>query len=632
MQALKTSSRLVAPARRAVAVRCFVDSKDPASKDMSKKNWAGEKINSGSSDKDAKNPFEREEDLHAVGLDEQARAAIKASLFPKDESKNTGRPVDWSKDEQKMYQHPVRSGIDKLAEGVESRGAKASENFSAPKGVADTAANFAKGADKYAHAGDKVIENATNVKSNLSSVGQRIADMSHAPSIGNDPSSEIKTTTASMGMGSGETREKTGSASSGVADSLMGGMGKLTEKMSNMGGSIAEKMKPLEGLADKMPTGSPHMPKAVENIKESVMKSAESIKESLPKSINEAKETLSKSMPSMDSIKDMANSAKDSVKSMADSAKDAMPNLSKSASEAKDSVKGAAYSAKGAVENAMPSKDSAKGAAYSAKGAVENAMPSMDSVKGAAYSAKGAVENAMPSMDSVKGAAYSAKGAVESSLPSMDSVKGAAYSAKGAVENAMPSMDSVKGAAYSATGAVKNAMPSMDSVKGAAYSATSAVKDAMPSMDSVKSAAYNSKDTLNATVEKATQSNVIDQFKQGMASVKEAMKPIVDYSSEKIREGAAVAAEKIPPLASSIKENIVAGATTVMNSKTVESLKDSVTSSAKGAYEKAKDSASSVITGKSDAAKMDIKEQTVTKSTKTAAKDQEMSSSDIYKP
>jgi len=422
----------------------------------------------------------------------------------------------------------------------ESRGAEASQNFTASRSTTNAAANFANGADNAARSGDKIRQNVQGAHDKLSDVGKRIAEMSHAPSIGNDPSSGVKTTTATMGEGEDETRTKDGAMSSGVTGAMASGMEKLTDKMSNMGSSIAEKMKPLEGLADSMAT--PHMPKVVENLKETVTSTVssatEKVKQAMPHSIDEAKDAIAKKMPSMDSVKSAVNSVKDS-----------MPSMPKSVNDAKE--------------------------------AVSKSMPSMNDAKNAAAGA------AKTATDTAKSAAST-------------------------VSHSMPSMETAKNVASHKMEEGKETLKrSADYVKDKASEATHMAKDAATG---------------------PTAASVIDQFKQGVQTMKEAMKPIVNTATEKIKEGAHIAAEKIPPMASSIKDNVKTGAAAVMNSSTVESIKDTVTSAAKGTYEKAKDAASSAVTGKSDAAKMNIKEDTtkVSKS-KLEAKDQEMSSSDIYK-
>lgn len=525
MQAFTSATKLIVPARQAMKYRSFADSTNPASKDMSKQHFAGERVTSGSSSNKSENPFSIKEDLHAKGLDQQSKEAMMNSVFPKSTSTSSTDGLQFTNKEKKMYEHPVQSGIDKLAEGVESRGAQASENYTASKKATNTAANFANGADNVARTGDKVRQSVQGAHDKMSEVGKKIGDMSHAPSIGNDPSSDVKTTTANMGMGENETRDKSSTSSSNtskIQSAMSSGMEKMTEKMSGFGATIADKMKPLEGLADSMST--PHMPKSVENLKDTIKSATESVKQAMPHSIDEAKDVIAKKMPSMDSIKSTVNSVKDS-----------MPSMPKAVTDAKESV-----------------------------------------------------------------------------------------------SKSMPSMNDAKDAAKSAASTAANSMPSMNNAKNTAAHTMEEGKDTLKrSADYVKDKAVDAKDAAVGAMSGVTAAGVVDQFKQGMQTMKEAMKPIVDYSTDKIKTGASMAAEKIPPMAESLKEK----ASNVMHSQTVESIKETVTHAAKGTYEKAKDVASSVTTGKSEAQKMNIVEDTLkVNKSKLQAKDQEMSSSDIYKP
>jgi len=546
MLAIKSTPNVIVPLRQVTNSRRLIsgDSRNGGKVGSTSKvaDKSPHQDSSSSSDK----PFSSKEDLHGYGLDAQTVSNIKASLFPKEEAQPQ-KPLDWAKDEQKQFNHPIRSGIDKFADRVEhGRTAQSSENFTASKGTTDAAAHFAS-SDRAAHAADGVRKGVEGAASTMSDVGKRIAKVTGtAKMTGESIASSVQDVDGYKQDSSSSPKDQefynTSSSSSssssmvdGAKEKAKEGMEKFSEKMSDMGQSLAGSMKGVEGMADSLSHMS--MPKSISDAKDTIVHATESIKEAMPKSMDDLKH----------SVENLTHS------------------IPKSAASATDSIKGA--------------------------------MPSMP--------------KSMPK--------------------SMDDLK-----------QAMPD--------------VKQAMPK------SVLNATESIKDAMPkSMEDLKSTVSdkvsNAKDTVNAAAEQSA--GVFDSFRQGMSTMKEAMKPIVDFSSEKLREGAHLAAEKIPPMASSLKDNLKAGvsmaaekippiannlkdkANNMMHSQTAESIKDSLPSMG-DLKEKAKDTLSSVIPGlKSEADKMNIKQETVNVSgskfgssaskDQVQPKDQAMGSSDISK-
>jgi len=319
---------------------------------------------------------------------------------------------------------------------------------------------------------------------------------------------------------------------------------------------------------------------------------------------------------SLDNAKDMANNAVERVEEAAPSiAGNVKETIQEGVDQFSKKMSGMAES----ITNAMP-MDSISNMSEK----IAQKIPTMETVT----HAKDAIKEKIPSMDDVKGMAAS----IKDHLPSMP--KSVSETSE-TVRESMPSMGSVASAANS----VKDSMPSMpksvEGLKDSVADASSSLKDSLPNITgNIADKVSTAKQTVNATVENVASSGVFESFRQGMATMKEAMMPIIETASEKLKEGAQVAAEKIPPLASSLKENLKSTSSFVaekadqaMHSQAAESIKESVTGSAKGAFESLKEKASTILTGQ----KLDIQENTVTKPSgqKAEIKDQEMASSDV---
>jgi len=546
------------------------------------------------------------------------------SRMPKDGAKSG----NFTKEETEVFQHPVRSAIDSVAEKIESSGAEASKSFTASSDLTNKAAHFTSRSttERAAHTAEGLRESAAEV-GGMSKVGQRIAKYASSGAAFTSAVGDASNTSERLEYKErpkiyiDDDQEPT--VMDAVKNMAKHGMESVTESMSHMGQNLAEKVNKGKENTDVVSSmADPLSP---------IKNAAESIKSHMP-----SKDSL----PSVDQVKE-------TVKNAADSIKNSIPST--------DDLKKSAENLMHKVSDSMP--DAVKGMAST----VKDSMPSTQDVKNTAQGMTNSVKDSMPSTGSVKNAANS----VKDSMPSMDSVKGAANS----VKDSMPSTQDVKNTAQNMTNTVKDSMPSMDSVKGmaqdmknSAQTVTNTVKDSMPSTGDIKQSVQSLKDNISTKADDAKEmaksatesaSGVFDSFKQGISQMKEAMKPIVDSASEKIKYGAEVAAEKIPPIAQSIKENIKTGAavaaekippiaqsmkekaTDAMKSDTAESIKETVTGTAKGAFGMAKDAASSVWNGPKDSEKMNIKENTKTVKredlSKVQAKDQAMSSSDSSK-